>query len=188
MANPVELYNGTTRMFRFDPMPQNITFDLQKTGNSPMDIPTYIRPWMFDFSSQARNVTINVTLMSLSAYDSSIPGTGTILDQIEDLTYIMSGNWVTDIPLELFVPYPQPINVSRDLSGYYNSNGNTDYELDLASLPSGVYPSGSGITRNRSDKIYYVYPQSFNVVRDEASVNRVKVTLTFQEANSILKI
>jgi hypothetical protein len=189
MVNPVEVYYGTTRLFRFDPMPTNVTFDLNKVGNSPMDLPSYIRPWMFDFTSQQRTLTIRATLINRSSYDADYPGTGSILDQIEDLMYIMSGNWNTSNGyLQLFIPYPTAIDATHNLSTMYPSTGNSDYALDAASIPNTEWPVGSSVLRTLSDKIYYVYPQSMNVDRDEASVNRVHVTLTFQEVQDVLKI
>ena len=190
MANPVEIYFGTTRLFRFNPTPQNVTVDISKVGNSPMDIPTFIRPWMFDFTSQNRVINIRTTLLSLSAYDSAYPGTGSILDQIEDLMYIMSGNWCTsgDGYLQLYVPYPSPLDASHDLTALYPSTGNTDYLLDQGSVPTGESPAGSGVTRALADKVYYVYPQQMNIERDEASVNRVRVALQFTEVGLVVKI
>jgi hypothetical protein len=190
MANPVELYCGTRLLFRFNPTPSNIGFNLNKVGNSNMDLPTYIRPWMFDFTSQDRTLSVTVTLMNISAYDPTIPGTGTILDQLEDLLYIQSCNWTiagTKTYLELFVPYPLPLSAGHNLTTLYPATGNADYLMDQNSIPTGVYPAG-GPTRSLSDKIYYVYPQAMDFPRDEASVNRVHVTLTFKEIQEAIKI
>jgi len=189
-SNPVEIYFGTTRLFRFNPAPQNVTVDISKVGNSPMDIPTFIRPWMFDFTSQSRVINIRATLLSLSTYDSAYPGTGSILDQIEDLMYIMSGNWCTtgDGYLQLYVPYPSALAATHSLATLYPSTSNTDYLLDQASIPSGEDPVGSGVTRALADKVYYVYPQQMNIERDEASVNRVRVALQFTEVGLVVKI
>jgi len=209
MSNPVEIYYGTTRLFRFDPMPTGVSFHLSKAGNSPMDLPTWIRPWMFDFTSQQRSITIRATIIP-STYNSSYPGSGSIADQIEDLLYIMSCNWygtpLGNYPasgsgnyLLLFVPYPAAMDSTHNAnmagvpptipSTMYPPGGNADYELDAASVPgSGVWPAGMGVTRAAADKIYYIYPQDFDYERDEASVNRVHVTLTFTEVQDSIKI
>jgi len=190
LANPVELYFGTTRLFRFNPTPQTITIDISKVGNSPMDIPGFIRPYMFDFTSQSRVINIRATLLNLSAYDGAYPGTGSILDQIEDLMYIMSGNWCTSGEgyLQLYVPYPSALDAAHSLTTMYPSTSNSDYLLDQGSIPSGESPVGSGVTRALADKVYYVYPQQMNIERDEASVNRVRVALQFVEAGYVVKI
>jgi len=145
---------------------------------------------LFDFTSQTRTINIRATLLeNLTTYDDTYPGTGSILDQIEDLLYIMSGNWcTTDDYLQLYVPYPAALNATHDLTLLYPDSGNTDYALDQASVPTGETPSGSGVTRASADKVYYVYPQSMNIERDEASVNRVHVTLQFTEVGLVVKI
>ena len=177
-------------MYRFNPDPQTITVDISKVGNSPMDIPTFIRPWVFDFTSQNRVISISTTLLNMSAYNSAYPGTGSILDQIEDLMYIMSGNWCTsgDGYLQLYVPYPIALDPTHSLAALYPNTGNSDYNLDQASIPTGESPAGSGVTRSLADKIYYVYPTQMNIQRDEASVNRVHVTLQFMETSFVVKI
>ena len=199
MSNPVELYAGVTRLYRFDPMPQSVDFQLMKSGSTPIDIPGQIRPWMFDFTSQDRTITINATLLN-TTYDANTPGTGSILDQLEDLFYIFSGNWTlssTDQFLTLYVPYSMGFTTSRSgartLTGYYPTNGNSDYAKDLASIPgydgtTPVEPVGSSITRAGADKKYYVHPFNMGVNRDEASVNRVKVTMQFKEVEDVIKI
>lgn len=193
MANPVELYDGSSHalLFRFNPGPQNITFQLSKVGNSPLDIPTYIRPWMFDFTSQNRQININATLLS-STYNSLVKGTGSILDQLEDLMYVMSCNWFSSEPLYLFVPYPAPLNSAYPLATQYTAAGNTDYARDQESVKgyssSVVFPPVTGQTRTGYDKLYYVWPQDMSVERDEASVNRVRVSLSFIEVDQVLKI
>ena len=190
MVNPVELYCGTQLMFRFNPTPTSVGFTLSKVGNSNMDLPMYIRPWVFDFTSQDRTLTVTAVLMGLSNYDSAVPGTGSIMDQIEDLLYIQSCNWTMSGSkpyLEMFVPYQSPLSASHNLAALYPSTGNADYLMDQASVPTGVYPAG-GATRALYDKIYYVYPQGMDIDRGEASVNRVRVTLTFQEVQEVIKI
>lgn len=188
MANPIEIYAGTTLLFRFNPAPNNITFNIQKTGNMPMDLPTFIRPWMYDFTSQNRTLSVQTAIMYLEPYTTK--GTGTILDQIEDLLYIMSGNWWTTgaTYLTLYVPYPNAMAASHDLSVLYPSTGNADYALDAGSVPaSGADPVG-GPTRAKADKKYYIYPTDMAVNRDEASVNRVRITISFMEVQEVVKI
>jgi len=190
MANPVEIYCGARLLFRFNPTPSSIAFSLNKVGNSPMDIPTFIRPWMYDFTSQDRNITVTTTLMNMEVYNAAIPGTGTILDQLEDLLYLQSGNWTlagTQTYLEIFVPYQAPLSAGHDLTVLYPPTGNTDYLMDISSVPSGVAPVG-GPVRALYDKIYYIYPQGMEFNRDEAGVNRVHVTMTFKEVWEAIKI
>lgn len=188
MANPIELYCGATRLYRFNPSPTNISFNISKVGNMSFDIPGQIRPWMFDFSSQARTISLAATLVPTTR-DNSYPGSGTLLDQIEDLTYIASCNWTragTEAFLRLYVPYPAALSSSSILSTYYTSADNTDYEQDQASIPFTT--DVSGVSRSGYDKVYFVYPTDFTVTRDEASVNRVRVTMNFLEINESIKI
>ena len=194
MANPVELYHGSTKLYRFDPNPQRVSFQLTKVGNTPMDIPGQIRPWMFDFTSQSRQLTITATIIP-STYDPTNPGSGNIIDALEDMLYIFSCNWnITggDGYLTLYVPYPAALNSSHDLTSMYPANGNTDYLQDQGSVPGyvtpAVDPAGSSVTRSGFDKKYYVYPQDLTIERDEASVNRVKFTAIFLEVNTSVKI
>jgi len=153
-----------------------------------MDLPMFIRPWMYDFTSQTRNLTVNATILYLETY--STKGTGTILDQIEDLLYIMSGNWwATSTPyLTLYVPYPNAMDASHDMSALYPSTGNADYAMDAGSVPTGGADPVGGPTRSKTDKKYYVYPTDMVVNRDEASVNRVKITISFMEVQDSVKI
>ena len=163
-----------------------------------MDIPSYIRPWMFDFTSQNRQITIRTMIQAITPFSSDAPnaagmggGTGSILDQIEDILYIMSGNWwsVSTPYLTLYVPYPTSMNASHDLLQLYPASGNTDYAMDQASVPTGTTePVGSGVTRTKTDKKYYIYPVEADLPRDEASVNRVNISLTFMEVQDSVKI
>jgi hypothetical protein len=207
MTNPIEIYYGTRLLFRFNPMPTNLNFHISKIGNSPMDIPTFIRPWMIDFTSQQRSVSVDATILA-STYDVNTPGTGAIADQIEDLLYIFSCNWANVGPtgiyptgesgnyLMLFVPYPTPLTTAtHSMASLYPDTGNSDYLLDRNSVPysgqgGATVPPGSGspYTRIGADKIYYVYPQDFDYKRDPASVNRVNVSMSFLEVSEVIKI
>lgn len=190
-------------MYRFNPMPTNVSLEIMKTGNSAMDIPTFIRPYMFDFTNQQRRFTVNATLIA-STYVPDVPGTGSILDQIEDLLYIVSANWVGralsggnagENFLRMFVPYPTAMSTthSPSMTDMYTESStspsvNADSTLDVVSVPDDAVSPYGGYSRLLTDKVYYVYPDGMSIPRDAASVNRVNITLQLVEVQEVIKI
>ena len=167
-----------------------------------MDIPTYIRPWMFDFSNQARSLNLEMNSISKSPYDAAVPGTGSVLDQFEDLVYLMSGNWygragVTEGFMRMFVPFPSSMDATHNaaLADMYpattsliSPSPNSDSSLDASSVPDTGSSTYGGIPRLRTDKVFYVWPMGITMNKGPASVVRVPFTLSFIEVQDAVKI
>lgn len=166
--------------FTFNPEPTSININIDKSGQNIIELPGHIRGTAFDTMTQTRVINISFVLMSLDSYVSSSPGTGTILDQKQELERVMrgigqayeDGGLGSDIRfLILKIDWPEALSSSfrtlNDIS--ITSSGSTSYEHETDQ------------TWNK----FFVLPKNLTFDKGESSVNRVKGTMSFAEINAL---
>ena len=154
--------------YTFDPTPTDVTISLDLgQGQMNMDIPTNIRPYLYDFRSATEEITIKAMLLT-SNYS-----TNTILKDYDDLRYIMSGEAtgeVSDGMYYLEIPFSETLGTTAR-----TYSRNTD-----ASLDNGMFASANDYVR------FVVFPKSFTI--DKITANIIYVTLTFTSVQSVVSL
>lgn len=152
-----------TSLFTFNPVPSDVSFRMDNSpGKSAMDLPSYHRPTVFWMTSQNRKLTIKAAILG-----SSFSGS-TILDQLDDLMYIMSG--AASDYLQVRVPVG-----SENMSGSPSSYSTSDSAKDNA-----MFETGDNYMQ------FFCHPDDFSI--DKITVNVVYVTLSFSEVADVISI
>lgn len=160
----VLIYNDSGSLkFTFNPVPTDASFMLDNSpGKMSMDLPGYHRPYVFWMSSSSRRLTIKAAILG-TAYSGS-----TILDQLNTLMSIMSGNESTSY-LQIQVPFMEA------MTGSPKSYSTADSSMDALMFATGA-----------NYMAYFCHPDTFTI--DKIEPNIAYVTLIFSEASSVLSL
>lgn len=154
---------GGGSLFTFNPMPSDVSFRMDNSpGKSPMDLPSYHRPTLFWMTSQNRRLTIKAAILR-SEFSGS-----TMVDQLSDLFYIMSGSASDYLAIQI------PVGL-EDMTSSPHSYSTSDNAKDNAAFATG---------NNYIE--FFCHPDELSI--DKIGVNLVYVTLSYSEVDDVVSI
>ena len=150
---------GGDVVFTFDPVPTGVTFDIDNAaGKMSLDLPSFARPLVMNSRSSERRLVIKTVLLGTDF------GEETILNQLDDLLYIMSGNesdWY-----QIRVPFNENFVGSPHI-----------YTTSDSAMDNKTFIDGENYMQ------YFCFPDRFTI--DKITRNICYITLVFSEASDV---